>query len=156
MAPWQRRQQWRHHQPDMQSYIAVGMRVPPKEAYASSTGSAWQCWWDTLHMTSSVGMASWRGAGSACDAVAGVPRSSPYAHRAPCLESSELELGPPLCLKGAIIQCTKMNKNKINVRYQRSKASNHFKASTITCIKHVVITDSDTVSFVVQRQFPIA
>ena len=114
MAPWQRWQQRRHHQPDMQSYIAVGMRVPPKEAYASSTGSAWQCWWDTLHMTSSVGMASWRGPGGARDAVAGVPRSSPYAHRAPCLESSELELGPPLCLKGAIIQCNSRMKTIFN------------------------------------------
>ena len=46
-------QQRRHHQPDMQSYIAVGMRVPPIQAYALLTGSAWQCWWDTLHMTSS-------------------------------------------------------------------------------------------------------
>ena len=48
-------QQRRHHQPDMQSYIAVGMRVPPIQAYALLTGSAWQCWWDTLHMTSSSG-----------------------------------------------------------------------------------------------------
>ena len=60
-------QQRRHHQPDMQSYIAVGMRVPPIQAYALLTGSAWQCWWDTLHMTSSGGGGG--GDGSAAAAV---------------------------------------------------------------------------------------
>ena len=57
-------QQRRHHQPDMQSYIAVGMRVPPIQAYALLTGSAWQCWWDTLHMTSSSSGGGSGGGGS--------------------------------------------------------------------------------------------
>ena len=38
--------------------LSGGMRVPTIEAYTSSTGSAWQCWWDTLHMTSSLSTGS--------------------------------------------------------------------------------------------------
>ena len=77
-------QQRRHHQPDMQSYIAVGMRVPPIQAYALLTGSAWQCWWDTLHMTSSGGGDKGSGGGSAAAAYS--PSSAP----ATALESIEL------------------------------------------------------------------
>ena len=77
-------QQRRHHQPDMQSYIAVGMRVPPIQAYALLTGSAWQCWWDTLHMTSSGGGGKGSGGGSAAAAYS--PSSAP----ATALESTEL------------------------------------------------------------------
>ena len=81
-------QQRRHHQPDMQSYIAVGMRVPPIQAYALLTGSAWQCWWDTLHMTSSGG----GGGGSAAAAAATATEAaySPSSAPATALESTEL------------------------------------------------------------------
>ena len=64
-------QQRRHHQPDMQSYIAVGMRVPPIQAYALLTGSAWQCWWDTLHMTSSSSGGGGGGGSGSGSALAG-------------------------------------------------------------------------------------
>ena len=82
-------QQRRHHQPDMQSYIAVGMRVPPIQAYALLTGSAWQCWWDTLHMTSSSGGGG--GAGSSAAAAAAMAAAySPSSAPATALESTEL------------------------------------------------------------------
>ena len=80
-------QQRRHHQPDMQSYIAVGMRVPPIQAYALLTGSAWQCWWDTLHMTSSSGGG---GGSSAAAAAAMAAAYSPSSAPATALESTEL------------------------------------------------------------------
>ena len=79
-------QQRRHHQPDMQSYIAVGMRVPPIQAYALLTGSAWQCWWDTLHMTSSSG----GGGGSVAAAAAMAAAYSPSSAPATAVESTEL------------------------------------------------------------------
>ena len=79
-------QQRRHHQPDMQSYIAVGMRVPPIQAYASLTGSAWQCWRDTLHMTSSLGGGTATAGAAAVMAAAYSPSSAP----ATALESTEL------------------------------------------------------------------
>ena len=83
-------QQRRHHQPDMQSYIAVGMRVPPIQAYALLTGSAWQCWWDTLHMTSSGGGGGGDGGGSAAAKAAMAAAYSPSYAPATALESTEL------------------------------------------------------------------
>ena len=83
-------QQRRHHQPDMQSYIAVGMRVPPIQAYALLTGSAWQCWWDTLHMTSSGGGGGGDGSSSAAAAAAMAAAYSPSYAPATALESTEL------------------------------------------------------------------
>ena len=82
-------QQRRHHQPDMQSYIAVGMRVPPIQAYALLTGSAWQCWWDTLHMTSSSGGGGGAGSSAAAAAAMAAAYSPSYAP-ATALESTEL------------------------------------------------------------------
>ena len=70
----------------MQSYIAVGMRVPPIQAYALLTGSAWQCWWDTLHMTSSSG----GGGGSVAAAAAMAAAYSPSSAPATAVESTEL------------------------------------------------------------------
>ena len=61
------------------------MRVPPIQAYALLTGSAWQCWWDTLHMTSSSG------GGSAAAAAAMAAAYSPSSLPAAALESTELE-----------------------------------------------------------------
>ena len=81
-------QQRRHHQPDMQSYIAVGMRVPPIQAYALLTGSAWQCWWDTLHMTSSSGGGGDGGSAAAASAMAAA--YSPSSAPATAVESTEL------------------------------------------------------------------
>ena len=84
-------QQRRHHQPDMQSYIAVGMRVPPIQAYALLTGSAWQCWWDTLHMTSSSGGGGGGEGGSSAAAAAAMAAAySPSYAPATALESTEL------------------------------------------------------------------
>ena len=84
-------QQRRHHQPDMQSYIAVGMRVPPIQAYALLTGSAWQCWWDTLHMTSSGGGGGGGDGGSSAAAAAAMAAAySPSYAPATALESTEL------------------------------------------------------------------
>jgi len=74
----------------MQSYIAVGMRVPPIQAYALLTGSAWQCWWDTLHMTSSSGGGGGSDGSAAAATAAMAAAYSPSSAPATALESTEL------------------------------------------------------------------